>query len=140
MISKMVSMPNISIGQARTSGGGGAAAGAGGDASAPDGTSPSEAELRARAAAAGQHGMPIAPHMLPGTLPFYPSLPVIDSELPPPTSPAYISAQVCPSLAIYLLFSDTIKYLSCEVFLWRTPYCKIFYTYRFRCKRQRNFV
>ena len=117
MISKMVSMPNISIGQARTSGGGGAAAGAGGDASAPDGTPPSEAELRARAAAAGQHGMPIAPHMLPGTLPFYPSLPVIDSELPPPTSPAYISAQVCPSLAIYLLFSDTIKYLSCGVFL-----------------------
>ena len=98
----MVSMPNISIGQARNTGGGGggvgAAAGAGGDASAPDGTPPSEAELRARAAAAGQHGLPIAPHMLPGTLPFYPSLPVIDSDLPPPTSPAYISAQVRLSL------------------------------------------
>ena len=100
MISKMVSMPNISIGQARAGGGGGATGGTGGEAGSTDGTPPSEAELRARAtaAAAGQHaGLPIGAtsHILPGTLPFYPSLPVIDSEFPPPTSPAYISAQVC---------------------------------------------
>ena len=49
----------------------------------------SEAELRARAAA--HYGMPLTAHMLHGTLPFYPSLPVIDSEFTPPGSPAYLN-------------------------------------------------
>ncbi len=87
MISKMVSMPNISIGQAR--GGAGGAAGGPGAGGAPlDGVGEPPPP--------GHHPAPPPAHMVPPSLqPFYPSLPVIDSEqLPPPTSPAYITAQV----------------------------------------------
>ncbi len=53
----------------------------------------SEADVRTRAAA--QQGLPLTHHMLPGgALPYFPSLPVINSEFTPPNSPAYIAAQM----------------------------------------------
>ena len=54
----------------------------------------SEAELQARAGVV-HSGMPMPTHMLPGGhMPYFPSLPVIDSEFTPPNSPAYITAQM----------------------------------------------
>ena len=52
-----------------------------------------EAELHARGALP-HAGMPLTSHMMHGSVQFYPSLPVIDSEMTPPTSPAYITAQM----------------------------------------------
>lgn len=51
-----------------------------------------EAELQARVA---HYSLPITPHMLhQSTHPYCPSLPAIDSEFTPPTSPAYINNQM----------------------------------------------
>ncbi len=96
MISKMVSMPNISIGQARCGGAVGPGAGPGGAGE----TEP----LPGAPGSVPCAGLPLAPppphhlvHPAAAAVPpgaFYPSLPVIDSELPPPNSPAYITAQV----------------------------------------------
>jgi len=81
------SMPNISIGNPRDSPG----------CQDPSRTKSSsgltEAELHARGALP-PHGVPLTSHMMHGSLQFYPSLPVIDSEMTPPTSPAYITAQM----------------------------------------------
>ncbi|CAH1789296.1 unnamed protein product [Owenia fusiformis] len=55
----------------------------------------SEAELRALGAA--RFGLPLTGHMMPSTLPYFPSLPVIDGEHTSPTAPgnqAYLSAQM----------------------------------------------
>ncbi|XP_014285163.1 histone deacetylase 4 isoform X4 [Halyomorpha halys] len=76
------SMPNISLGRPPNS-------------AAADGNklaSVSEAEVRA--AFAARLGMPLTGQMLPGTLPFYPTLPVIDAEYSNPTSPSYIQKQM----------------------------------------------
>ncbi|XP_076319708.1 histone deacetylase 4-like isoform X3 [Tachypleus tridentatus] len=51
-------------------------------------SSVSEAQVRAMAAA--RLGVPLTSHMLHSSLPFYPSLPVIDGEFTPPTSPSCI--------------------------------------------------
>ncbi|XP_013777776.1 histone deacetylase 4-like [Limulus polyphemus] len=51
-------------------------------------SSVSEAQVRAMAAA--RLGVPLTSHMLHSSLPFYPSLPVIDGEFTPPTSPSYV--------------------------------------------------
>ncbi|XP_074658965.1 histone deacetylase 9-like [Tubulanus polymorphus] len=74
------SMPNISLGKPCA------------PTSSSVTSSASEAELRAMAAA--RFGLPLTGHMLSSSLPFYPSLPVIDGEVTPPTSPAYITAQM----------------------------------------------
>lgn len=42
--------------------------------------SPDLSEAAVRAACTARLGMPLTGQMLPGTLPFYPSLPAIDSE------------------------------------------------------------
>ncbi|PSN47158.1 Histone deacetylase 4, partial [Blattella germanica] len=52
----------------------------------------SEAEVRA--AFTARLGMPLTGQMLPGTLPFYPTLPVIDGEYSNPSSPGYIHKQM----------------------------------------------
>ncbi|KDR16176.1 Histone deacetylase 4, partial [Zootermopsis nevadensis] len=52
----------------------------------------SEAEVRA--AFTARLGMPLTGQMLPGTLPFYPTLPVIDGEYSNPNSPGYIHKQM----------------------------------------------
>ncbi|XP_073970924.1 histone deacetylase 4 isoform X4 [Rhodnius prolixus] len=76
------SMPNISLGRPpNTSAGEGSKL-------APV----SEADVRA--AFAARLGMPLTGQMLPGTLPFYPTLPVIDGEYSNPTSPSFIQKQM----------------------------------------------
>ncbi|KAK9501749.1 hypothetical protein O3M35_012421 [Rhynocoris fuscipes] len=76
------SMPNISLGRPPNSSAGE------GSKLAPV----SEAEVRA--AFAARLGMPLTGQMLPGTLPFYPTLPVIDGEYSNPTSPSFIQKQM----------------------------------------------
>ncbi|XP_076326212.1 histone deacetylase 5-like isoform X2 [Tachypleus tridentatus] len=51
-------------------------------------------EAQARATAAAQLGLPLTSHSLCSSLPFYPSLPVIDGEFSSPTNPAYIQHQM----------------------------------------------
>ncbi|BES96155.1 histone deacetylase [Nesidiocoris tenuis] len=75
------SLPNISLGR-------------------PPNTSSNEnklapvSEAEVRAAYAARLGLPLTGQMLPGTLPFYPTLPVIDGEYSNPTSPSYIQKQM----------------------------------------------
>ncbi|KAG8237534.1 hypothetical protein J437_LFUL017464, partial [Ladona fulva] len=52
----------------------------------------SEAEVRA--AFTARLGMPLTGQMMPGTIPFYPTLPVIEAEYSSPTSPTYIHKQM----------------------------------------------
>ncbi|XP_033607177.1 histone deacetylase 4 isoform X5 [Cryptotermes secundus] len=52
----------------------------------------SEAEVRA--ACTARLGMPLTGQMLPGTLPYYPTLPVIDGDYSNPNSPGYIHKQM----------------------------------------------
>ncbi|XP_075237492.1 histone deacetylase 4 isoform X2 [Lycorma delicatula] len=76
------SMPNISLGRPPAS-------------SSTEGsklTPVSEAEVRA--AFTARFGTSLTGHMLPGTLPYYPTLPVIEAEYSNPTSPAYIHKQM----------------------------------------------
>ncbi|GAB6026765.1 Histone deacetylase 4, variant 2 [Chamberlinius hualienensis] len=77
------SLPNISLGKPPGT------SSSGGDSNKV--TSMSEAQLRAMAASLG---MPLTGHVLPGILPFYPSLPASEAEFTPPTSPAYIPPQM----------------------------------------------
>uniref|UniRef100_A0A0K8TDF1 histone deacetylase n=2 Tax=Lygus hesperus TaxID=30085 RepID=A0A0K8TDF1_LYGHE len=75
------SLPNISLGR-------------------PPNTSSNESKLapvseaEVRAAYAARLGLPLTGQMLPGTLPFYPTLPSIDGEYSNPTSPSYIQKQM----------------------------------------------
>lgn len=76
------SMPNISLGRPPNS-------------SAPEGSKLAQvSEAEVRAAFAARLGMPLTGQMLPGTLPFYPTLPVIDAEYSNPTSPSFIQKQM----------------------------------------------
>ncbi|KAG1678324.1 Histone deacetylase 4 [Nymphon striatum] len=52
-------------------------------------TTVSEAQIRAMAAA--RFGAPLTSNSLFGPLPYYPSLPVIEGEFTPPTSPVFVS-------------------------------------------------
>ncbi|XP_024082353.1 histone deacetylase 4 isoform X13 [Cimex lectularius] len=75
------SMPNISLGRPPNSSNEGSKL-------APV----SEAEVRASLAV--RLGVPLTGQMLPGTLPFYPTLPVIDGEYSNPNSPSFIQKQM----------------------------------------------
>ncbi|XP_022251824.1 histone deacetylase 4-like isoform X3 [Limulus polyphemus] len=75
------SMPNITLGRPPVP-----------TSSTIEGKGMSEAQVRAMAAA--RLGVPLTSHMLHSSLPFYPSLPVIDGEFTPLTSPSYIQQHI----------------------------------------------
>ncbi|KAK3931192.1 Histone deacetylase 4 [Frankliniella fusca] len=77
------SMPNISLGRPPA------------PSSSRDGgklAPVSEAEVRA--AFTARLGMPLTGQIMPGTLPFYPTLPVLEADYSNPTSPGYIHKQM----------------------------------------------
>ncbi|KAK7793181.1 hypothetical protein R5R35_012827 [Gryllus longicercus] len=77
------SMPNISLGRPPVH-----------SSSSSEGKLAPESEAEVRAAFTARFGMPLTGQMLPGTLPFYPTLPVIDGEYSNPSSPSYIHKQM----------------------------------------------
>ncbi|XP_066998225.2 histone deacetylase 4 isoform X3 [Anabrus simplex] len=81
------SMPNISLGRPPVH-----SSSASSQSEGVKLASVSEADVRA--AFTARLGMPLTGQMLPGTLPFYPSLPVIDGEYSNPNSPGYIHKQM----------------------------------------------
>ncbi|XP_076326697.1 histone deacetylase 4-like isoform X4 [Tachypleus tridentatus] len=74
------SMPNITLGRPPV------------PTTAIEGKGLSEAQVRAMAAA--RLGVPLTSHILHSSLPFYPSLPVIDGEFTPLTSASYIQQHI----------------------------------------------
>ncbi|XP_052126046.1 histone deacetylase 4 isoform X7 [Frankliniella occidentalis] len=77
------SMPNISLGRPPAP-----------SSSREGGKLAPVSEAEVRAAFTARLGMPLTGQMMPGTLPFYPTLPVLEAEYSNPTSPGYIHKQM----------------------------------------------
>lgn len=77
------SMPNISLGRPPAP-----------SSSREGGKLAPVSEAEVRAAFTARLGMPLTGQMMPGTLPYYPTLPVLEAEYSSPTSPGYIHKQM----------------------------------------------
>ncbi|XP_065340018.1 histone deacetylase 4 isoform X7 [Cloeon dipterum] len=84
------SMPNISLGRPHVASG---SSPVGGQQEQGIKISP-QTEAEVRAAYAARYGLPLTGQMLQNSLPFYPTLPVIDGDYSNPSSPSYIQKQM----------------------------------------------